>query len=327
MPVSGRDRFDQLPGIRVLRAKEHLLHGPLLHNFAPLHDNDPLAELADDLHIVGNKQDRHTGGLVDLLQQFQDLGLDGHVECRRGFIRKQKLRTVNDGGGDHAALQHAAGKLVRVFIVDGLRIIQLRIRERLQGCLLPFRLGHFRMVHKETLLHLLSNLHDRVKRAHRLLEDHADVLALELSHLLAVTVQDLPSVEQDLALITAVSADQKAADRHSRNRLAGAAFPDNPEDAAGLHTKADAVHRIAVRRRIIEMHPQILHFQHFISPPEGFPSEVFLRSPPQEKALHRKAVLLSDRWTSRCRSGHFHQAATLHKSETPQRPRSRRSSR
>ena len=53
-------------------------------------------------------------------QQFEDLRLDGHVERRRRFVGDEHGRVTGQGHGDHHALPHAAGHLVRIF-VDALR--------------------------------------------------------------------------------------------------------------------------------------------------------------------------------------------------------------
>ena len=47
-------------------------------------------------------------------EELQDLVLDGHVERRRRLVGQQQLRLAGERDGDHRALAHAAGELVRI---------------------------------------------------------------------------------------------------------------------------------------------------------------------------------------------------------------------
>ena len=51
--------------------------------------------------------------VANLAQQPQHLGLHGDVERRRRLVGDQQLRLEAQAHGDHGALLHAAGKLVR----------------------------------------------------------------------------------------------------------------------------------------------------------------------------------------------------------------------
>ena len=62
------------------------------------------------------------GALLDGLDELQDLGLDGHVERRRGLVRDEQLGLAGEGHGDHHALAHAARQLVRVLLDASLGI-------------------------------------------------------------------------------------------------------------------------------------------------------------------------------------------------------------
>ena len=50
------------------------------------------------------------------LEQVEDLGLDRHVERGRRLVGDQQLRVAGERDGDHHALAHAAGELVRVVV-------------------------------------------------------------------------------------------------------------------------------------------------------------------------------------------------------------------
>ncbi len=50
------------------------------------------------------------------IHQFQNLGLDGHIQRRGRLVGDQQPRVAGEGHGDHGALAHAAGKLVRILV-------------------------------------------------------------------------------------------------------------------------------------------------------------------------------------------------------------------
>ena len=52
--------------------------------------------------------------LAEFGEQFENLRLDGDVERSGGLVGDEQLRPVDDGHGDHDALAHAAGELMRI---------------------------------------------------------------------------------------------------------------------------------------------------------------------------------------------------------------------
>ena len=64
---------------------------------------------------MGDEQDRGAVGVADLAQQLQHLGLHGDVERRRRLVGDEQFRLQRQPHGDHGALLHAAGELVRIF--------------------------------------------------------------------------------------------------------------------------------------------------------------------------------------------------------------------
>ena len=79
--------------------------------------------------------------LLQLEQQLHDLRLGGHVERGGGLVGDQQLGPAGERHGDHDALPHAAGQLVRVLVEAALgggdadQAEQLdRLRLRLATC-------------------------------------------------------------------------------------------------------------------------------------------------------------------------------------------------
>ena len=95
-------------------ALEDFADRALLDQFAGIHYADPVADLLDHGEVVADEQD---GGLklaAQVLEQVQDIGLDGGVQGGGRLVQHQKRRVGRQGHRDHDALLHAAGKLVGV---------------------------------------------------------------------------------------------------------------------------------------------------------------------------------------------------------------------
>ena len=84
-----RLRGQELARIGVLRIGEDLLDRALLHDMAPGHDADPLGHLAHDIEIMGDEQQRHAKPRLEVLQQPQNLGLDGDIQRRGRLVGDQ----------------------------------------------------------------------------------------------------------------------------------------------------------------------------------------------------------------------------------------------
>ena len=69
--------------------------------------------LGDHAHVMGDEDEGHAGLALQPEEEVEDLRLDGDVERRGRLVGDQELRVAGDRHGDHHALAHAAGKLVR----------------------------------------------------------------------------------------------------------------------------------------------------------------------------------------------------------------------
>ena len=126
---------------------------------------------------------RHGQLALQLLDQRQDLRLDGHVQRRGGLVGDQQRGLAGQRHGDHHALAHAARQLVRMAAqhacaprgcAPGPACAAPRPAPR--GCARPWcsadRFGD-----------LLAHGEHRVERGHRLLEHHRHVGAAQAAHL------------------------------------------------------------------------------------------------------------------------------------------------
>ena len=89
----------------------------------------------DDAEIVGDQQDRGAGLAPELAQQVENARRDRDVEAGGRLVGDQQLRRGGERHGDHHALAHAAGELVRVLPRAPLRLGNADQRQHLDGAL------------------------------------------------------------------------------------------------------------------------------------------------------------------------------------------------
>ena len=111
-----RDRGHQAARIGMRRAVEQLGRGRLLDLAARIHHDHAAAGLGHDAEIVRDQDHGGAGALLQLQHQVEDLRLDGDVERGGRLVGDQQGRIAGERRGDHHALAHAAGELVRVVV-------------------------------------------------------------------------------------------------------------------------------------------------------------------------------------------------------------------
>ena len=129
---------------------------------------------------MGDENQPHAGLLLELLEQGHDLGLNGDVEGRRRLVGDEHPGVERDRYCNHDALTHTARELVRVvggtFLGSG-NMHPLHEADRLRH---RIRAVHT-AVNTEHFGDLPSDREYRVQRRQRVLEDHRDVLATDLT--------------------------------------------------------------------------------------------------------------------------------------------------
>ena len=107
-------RRQQGLGVGVAHVGEELSGSRLLDDLAGVHDEHAVGPAGDDAHVVGDEDDRHLQLPAELVDEIEDLGLDGDVERGRGLVGDEQLGLAGEGHGDHDALAQAARELVGV---------------------------------------------------------------------------------------------------------------------------------------------------------------------------------------------------------------------
>ena len=193
-----RPAGQQALGVGVLRLGEDLRGVADLHQLAALHHADAVGEAAHQVQVVGDEQQRHAHLALQLVQQRQDLRLDGHVQRGGRLVADQQLRRAGQRHRDHRALALAAGELVRIGVDLGLGVGDAGAVQQLDGARAR-GVGPQRLVQRQHLDDLVAHGVQRVQRRHRLLEDHADARAADAAHLALALSHQVLAVEADRA--------------------------------------------------------------------------------------------------------------------------------
>ena len=106
--------LEQGLGVGMAGIGEQRTGGGGLHHASGVHDRDPVGAARDDAEVVGDQDDRHAEPAAQVVDQFQDLLGDGHVQRGGRLVGDQQLRLAGQRHRDHHPLPHAAGQLVRV---------------------------------------------------------------------------------------------------------------------------------------------------------------------------------------------------------------------
>ena len=241
--VGTRHGTQQAHGVRHGRAVEDGVDVRLLDRAAGVHDDDVVGHAGDHAQIVGDEDDGRAGFTLGLAQHFEHLGLDRHVQCGGRFVGDDHVRVVGNGHGDHHALAHAAGELVREGLQAALRVRDADQVHELDGAVVNLLFGHLRIVGDQRFLDLVADGEHRGQSGERVLEDHGDALATDLAHLKIGLAEQFLAVVGDGALDAGVLV-QQAHDGHGGHGLAGAGLAHDAEGLAGVQVEVHAAHRV-----------------------------------------------------------------------------------
>jgi hypothetical protein len=101
-------------GVGVLGGAENFFNGSLLDEFSFEHNQNTIRKIGDDAKVVGDEKDGHAELIAEIAKEIENLGLDGDIEGGGGLIGDEEFGLASQSHGDHGALLHSAGKLVRI---------------------------------------------------------------------------------------------------------------------------------------------------------------------------------------------------------------------
>src|SRR5262249_53032736 len=175
----------------------------------------------------------------ELIEQLQNLRLNGHVERGGRLVGDQEVRIAGQRHGDHHALAHAARELMRIFLHASLGVGDVHDLQHLDGLVHGVPSAQ-PLVQPDRLGDLLADGEHGIQRGHRLLEDHRDLFAADLAHLRRREIEQVAPVVEDLALHDAAwRLGDQPHHAERRDRLARAGFADDAERLALVDEEVD----------------------------------------------------------------------------------------
>ena len=104
--------FQKPPRVRMGGGQEQRIHRGKLDDLPSPHDGHVIGQMSHHGQIVGNQNQRQRKAFLEVLQEVQDLGLDGQIQSRNRLIENQQFRLHRESPGDPEALPLAAAELV-----------------------------------------------------------------------------------------------------------------------------------------------------------------------------------------------------------------------
>ena len=95
---------------------EERLRRRLFNGLAQIHDHDLIGDVVDHAQIVGDEDVGQIQLLLEVLQEVEDLGLDGHIQRGDGLVRHQEGRLHGQRPGDGHPLPLPAGELRGILV-------------------------------------------------------------------------------------------------------------------------------------------------------------------------------------------------------------------
>lgn len=235
-----RQCLQQQPRIRVLRRGEELGRRRHLDDLPRVHQGHLMRHAGHHAQVVRDQQQAQAPLALQVLEQVQDLRLDGDVERGGRLVGDQEVGLRRQRHRDHDPLLLTAGEPERVLVDAALGLGDADAAQPVDG-LLPGRLAAQRRVRLDRLDDLRADLHHRIQAGARLLEDHADAPAAHVAHARLAQVEQVLAVEFQPAAGDAAVVGQQPHQGERRHALAAAGFPHQGEGPALRQRQPHAV--------------------------------------------------------------------------------------
>jgi hypothetical protein len=149
---------------------ENLVGRSGFYDLSDFHDGDLVAQVPNNVEVVGDEQVGEVLAVSQVLQQVQDLCLNGNVQGTGRFVEDDQPRGRGEGTGDPDPLALPARELMRqavgVFATESdflEEFIDVPLESR------PSQLG----VSSKRFGHGSTDAHAGVQRGNRILQDYA----------------------------------------------------------------------------------------------------------------------------------------------------------
>ncbi|BCH35046.1 hypothetical protein MesoLjLc_69760 [Mesorhizobium sp. L-8-10] len=206
---------------------------PLLDDAAKIHDDDPVADMANDPQVMADEQEAEPELLLNIHEQIDDLRLDGHVERRDRLIANQKRGFWRERPRKHDALALAAGKLMR--IEHAMVFAEADAVEKLGHALLAAcRIAN--SVNRQRLGDESADSHSAIKRCQGVLKDQLHLAPLRAPPS-AVDARQRQTLKQHTSAVRRLQTERNTAG----GGLAASGFADNAGRPAHLDIQRHAI--------------------------------------------------------------------------------------
>ena len=191
---------------------------------------------------MGDHDDRHAHFLLNILHQFEDPGLDRHVQGCSRLVRDQNIRLAGKRHGDHDPLPHASGEFEGILLHAFFRFVDIDKVQHFH-CPVPRLLLVAFRVEQDRFHQLVSDRIGRVKAGHGILENDRDLVAPDTFHHIFIGAHQLLPVTLDRTRDDPACRCQDLHDGISRHRFSGSGFSHNSENLSSLKIKRDTIYR------------------------------------------------------------------------------------
>lgn len=213
----------------------------IFHRLAGVHDHHLVGHLPDDAHVVGDEDDAGIVAPLHLVDQPQDLRLDGHVQGGRRLIANQDGRVVAQGHGDDDTLAHASGELTGNRVEYLLRHRDADLPDQLESTGISLFPADGVVVGKDGLGNLGTASHQRVQAGHRLLENQRDLLAAVPGKFPLGKPDQFVAMQLDAATGDSPRFGNHLQDSVDGHALATARLADDAKRLSPLQSEADII--------------------------------------------------------------------------------------
>ena len=254
-------RTQQQPRVRVLRCAEELFGPGHFDDLPGVHQRHAVGHAGDHREVVRDEQQPHALLALQVLQEVEDLLLDGHVERGGGLVGDQELGLGRQRDGDHHPLLLATREAERVLVDAALGLGDAHAAHPVDGLGARFDATQIG-VHLDGFDDLVAYLHHRVQARRGLLEDHANAPTAHGAHAGFGQREHVIAFKAHLALRDATVLGQEAHEGQRGHALAAARFADEREGLAAANGQREAVERLDQALVGVERHLEVVNLQH-----------------------------------------------------------------
>src|SRR4030042_3648333 len=201
-----------------------------------VHHRNRITEIADNIKVMGDKQVAHSQGLLQLLEEIDDLGLYGYIKRRHRLVTDDQRRIDAQGARTTSPRSLPAAELM------GIQISRVRLHSHHLQELRHPRLAFAPSFYTDSAKPFFNGLadgHAGVERTIGILEDDLHLLAQRL-HLVIGYVADIFTFIDDPSLLRR----QKPQEEPRDGRLAASALSDQAQGLALINLECPAINAL-----------------------------------------------------------------------------------